>query len=333
MILLPCQVFYSGKIIPSGSFDVPRQLAMLQAEHLRAAQELALVCRRFRALLRTRPLPLQLSFRAPLRAPALDALLSPKLSGRIDALHLWGWDAPLSGLEQGQLLGVLQSQAGSLRRLALEGYPAALLGTPGVDLRCLHQLTKLELSTAKALQLVPATLPQGLVRVVCTMDNTGMGAWRHITWATDAVSAPPGCLPHLDWMHMRVGGPFSLEAAHAWPGVHVCLTACRGAFACDNVLAADTLQRSAGRGIFSTARSVAISGYGLSLYTLMGHIVSLDEPDGQLRELLFPVTGPLTEVVFDPCKLRSAQRLRVRRPGLCHAAAGAHQSARGRVCF
>ena len=193
------QVFYCNSFFTSCCRGVPEQLAALQAEQLHAAQTLALVCGRLRALLRARPLPQQLSFRVPLRAAALGALSSPELSGSVEALHLWGWDAPLGEPEQGQLLGVLRNQAGSLRRLALEGHPAALLRQSGADLRCLRQLAKLEVFAAEALRLVPAALPQGLERMVCTME----GAGQHVTWATDEAGAPPGCLPHLDPMHIR----------------------------------------------------------------------------------------------------------------------------------
>lgn len=187
------------------------QLAALQAEQLRAAEALALVCRRMHAFLRRRPLTLQLSFRVPLRATTLDALLSPELSGSIEALHLWDWDWFLSPLKppwpHETLLSVLRNQASSLRRLVLEGRPAAVLGEPGVDLRFLGELTSLELFAPKALRLVPAALPQGLVGMVCTMDAMRPGAGR-ITWDTSETSAPPGCLPRLDWMHLRVCGAY-----------------------------------------------------------------------------------------------------------------------------
>ena len=190
---------------------------------------------------------------------------------------------------------MLRNQAGALRRLALEGHPAALLGQPGVDLRCLHQLTKLELSAAEALQLVPAMLPQGLVRMVCTMDKN-QAAEQHITWAIDEVSAPPGCLPQLDWMHIRMSGPCSLEAAFARPGVHVCLTTCgsHARFTIDPALTAAGLRHGVGRGIFHTARSVSISGYDM-------YLSCKREQRCLLPELLCPVTGPLTEVKLDPC--------------------------------
>ena len=287
-------MFYCHSLILSDCEGVPEELAALQAEQLRGADALAQACRRMHALLRAQPLPLQLSFRVPLRAAALHALLAPEQAGRIDALHLWGWDAPLSEFELEQLLGVLRNQANSLRRLALEGHPAALLGTPGVDLRCLHQLTKLELSAAKALQLVPATMPQGLVRMVCTMDNE-KDPGRHITWATNAAGAPPGCLPHLDWMHMRISGPCSLEAAFARPGVHVRLTACglRTWFTADPAPSAAGLRHGEGRSIFHTARSVSICGYSLSVICMRERQL--------LPELFFPITGSLTEFKLDPC--------------------------------
>lgn len=155
-------MFSCDSLIPSDSRGVPEQLAALQAEQLHAAEALTLMCPRWRALLRARPLPLQLSFRVPLHAAALDALSSPELSGRVEALHMWGWDAPLSEAEQGQLLGMLRNQAGSLRHLALEGHPAALLGQLGVDLRFLGQLTKLKVFAGEALLLVPSAMPQGL---------------------------------------------------------------------------------------------------------------------------------------------------------------------------
>ena len=254
-----CQVFYCHSLTLSDSEGVPEQLAALQAEQLRAADALAQVSLRMRALLRAHPLPLQLSFRVPLRAAALHALLAPEQAGRIDALHLWGWGAPLSEVEREQLLSVLRNQADSLRRLALEGHPASLLGTPGVDLRFLHQLTKLEVFAAEALRLMPAAMPQGLVRMVCTMETE---AGRQITWAVDDASAPPGYLPHLDSMHLRVGGPFSLEAAFALPGVHVRLSGCRHcSFTADHALTFGGLRHSKGRGIFHTARSVAASGF------------------------------------------------------------------------
>ena len=85
-------MFDSEQISNSHYQGVHAQLAALQAEQLRAAEALALVCRRMHAFLRARPLPLQLSFRVPLRAAMLDALLSPELSGSIEALHLWDWD-------------------------------------------------------------------------------------------------------------------------------------------------------------------------------------------------------------------------------------------------
>ena len=65
--------------------------------------------------------------------------------------------------------------------------------------------------------------------------------------------------------------------------------------------AADRLRRGAGRGIFHTARSVAISGFGLSLFAPLEYGIGQEEQDGLLLELLFPVTGPLTEVVLDTC--------------------------------
>ena len=87
MLHLP-QVFSScERIINSQYQGVHTQLAALQAEQLRAAEALALVCRRMHAYLRRRPLTLQLSFRVPLRAATLDALLSPELSGTVEALH------------------------------------------------------------------------------------------------------------------------------------------------------------------------------------------------------------------------------------------------------
>ena len=83
-----CQVFYCHSLILSNYEGVPEELAALQAEQLHAADALGQVSRRMRALLRIHPLPLQLSFRVPLRAAALEALLSPEQAGRIDALHL-----------------------------------------------------------------------------------------------------------------------------------------------------------------------------------------------------------------------------------------------------
>ena len=285
-------MFYCHKLIPSDCEGVPEQLAALQAEQLRAADALGVVCRRMRALLRAHPLPLQLSFRMPLRAAALHALLAPEQAGRIDALHLWGWDAPLSELDQEQLLDVLRNQAGSLRRLALEGHPAALLGEPGVSLRFLSQLTSLNVFAPKALRLVPAALPQGLVLMVCTMDAERPGAGR-ITWASSEASAPPGCLPRLNWMHIRVCGAVRLDAAHAWSGVHVRLSAChgpsRGGFAVARGLAENSLWNGAESGIFHTARSVSVSGCNMRFN---GH-------PRLLPQLICPTTGPLTEVVLD----------------------------------
>ena len=190
------------------------------------------------------------------------------------------------------LLSVLRNQAGSLQRLVLEGRPAALLGEPGVDLRFLGQLTSLEVFAPKALRLVPAALPQGLVRMVCTMDAMRPGAGR-ITWATSEASAPPGCLPRLDWMHIRVCGAIRLDAAHAWPGVHVRLSRCRGpsrgSFAVARGLAADSLWDGAERGIFNTARSVSISGCDMSF----------TGDERLLPHLLCPTKGLLTAVVLD----------------------------------
>ena len=185
-----------------------------------------------------------------------------------------------------------RSTPGSLRRLVLEGHPAAVLGELGVDLRFLGQLTSLEVFAPKALRLVPAKLPQGLIRMVCTMDAMRPGAGR-ITWATGKASAPPGCLPRLDCMHIRVSGAVRLDAAHAWPGVHVHLSACpgpsRGDFAVARAHVGDSLWHGAQRGIFHTARSVFVSGCDMSF---SGHPRSLPQ-------LLCPTTGPLTEVVLD----------------------------------
>ena len=275
---------------------VHAQLAALQAQHLRAAEALALVCRRMHALLRARPLPLQLSFRVPLRAAALHALLSPELAGRVEALHLWDWDwflsPPKPALPHETLLAVLRNQAGSLRHLALEGQPAAVLGEPGVDLRFLCQLTRLEVFAPKALRLVPAALPQGLVGMVCTMEDMKPGDGR-ITWDMSEASAPPGCLPRLDWMHLRVSGAVRLDVAHAWPGVHVRLSAChgpqRGDFAVARAHVASGLWNGAECGIFHTARSVAVSGCDMSFN---GH-------PRLLPQLLCPTTGLLTAVVLD----------------------------------
>ena len=275
------------QIFNSDYQGVHAQLAALQAEQLRAADALTLVCRRIRALLHARPLLLQLSFRVPLRAAALEALLSPELAGRVEALHLWSWHAPLSdpGLEQ--LLGVLQNQAGSLRRLVLEGHPAALLGRPGVDLRCLRQLTELEVFPAEALRLVPATMPQGLMRMVCT-TGTEEGARRHIAWAADEASAPPGCLPHLNYMHIRACGRFSWDAEYARPGMHVHLSGCpcsNGEFYIDRALPSNRLQISAARSIFHMAGSVSVSGYSMGLACWL-------ENTGTLPRLL-EIGGPM----------------------------------------
>ena len=102
-------MFNSERIFTSDCLGVAEELAALQANQLRAAEALALVCRRMHAVLRARPLPLQLSFQVPLRAAALRALLSAELAGRVKALHLWGWDAPLSQPGKEQMLAVLQN--------------------------------------------------------------------------------------------------------------------------------------------------------------------------------------------------------------------------------
>ena len=187
---------------------------------------------------------------------------------------------------------MLRNQAGSLRRLVLEGRTAALLGEPGVDLRFLGQLTSLEVFAPKALRLVPAALPQGLERMVCTMDAMRPGAGR-ITWDMSEASAPPGCLPRLDWMHLRVCGAIRLDAVHAWPGVHVRLSGCRGpsrgSFAIARSLDADSLWDGAELGIFNMARSMSVSGCDMSF-----------TGDGCLLPwLLCPTAGLLSEVVLD----------------------------------
>ncbi len=128
-----------GRILRRAWADRPPRAA---AEEVRRAVDLASVCRRWRELLRTQPLPLALDFStAPLCKAQRRWLLDPTQAGRVEAasFHIEDalWEQPL-------FEDLLARHGGRLLRLS--GVPLRFVATAGPDERPALDLSGLRLT-------------------------------------------------------------------------------------------------------------------------------------------------------------------------------------------
>jgi len=209
-IALPDELL--GGVLRRAWADRPRRPA---AEEVRAAADLALVCRRVRELLRTLPLPLDLDFSAaPLSAAQRCWLLEPAQAGRVEAAKFYvAFEADEVALwEQPVLKNFLALHGGTLLRLS--GVPLRLVACvsqedrPAVDLSGLR-LTALGVDCcdvigllhmddnagAKCLWLWPERLPGALEELhLLGLDGNWPG---FLAWAPQPMPGLAGRLPRL----------------------------------------------------------------------------------------------------------------------------------------
>ena len=209
-IALPDELL--GGVLRRAWADRPRRPA---AEEVRAAADLALVCRRVRELLRTLPLPLDLDFSAaPLSAAQRCWLLEPAQAGRVEAAKFYvAFEADEVALwEQPVLKNFLALHGGTLLRLS--GVPLRLVACvsqedrPAVDLSGLR-LTALGVDCcdvigllhmddnagAKCLWLWPERLPGALEELhLLGLDGNWPG---FLAWAPQPTPGLAGRLPRL----------------------------------------------------------------------------------------------------------------------------------------
>jgi len=214
-----------GSILRRAWADRPPRDA---AEEVRCAVGLASVCRRWRELLRTPPLPLALDFSAlPLSRAQRCWLLDPAQAGRVRATSFDSKDALW---KQPDLIKFLALHSGTL--LQLSGVPLALVASvsqskrPKLDLSGLR-LSKLGISCCgikellhvdpewpynegqERLWLWPARLPGALEDLeLLGLDDDWLGA---LAWAPGVGSGSAGRLPRLQTLRVTAGGIGRLE--------------------------------------------------------------------------------------------------------------------------
>jgi hypothetical protein len=226
-----------GRILARAWADRPPRCA---SEELRAAAGLACMCRRTRALLRGRPLPLALNFSARrLRAAQRRWLLDRAQAGRIEAASFDCGDRDL--WEQPALDSFLALHGGALLRLS--GVPLRLVASvdegqrPALDLSGLR-LTRLGIdcrgccsavnlvrddnTMAARMLLWPECLPGALVELeLLGVYNDWLG---HLAWAPHLGARLGGRLPRLRALRVtcvRAKETLSMEAVHLLEGFAV----------------------------------------------------------------------------------------------------------------
>ena len=222
MIALPNELL--GGILRRAWADRPRRPA---AEELCAAAGLASVCRRMRALLRERPLPLALDFSAaPLSTAQRRWLLDPAQAGRVEAAHFHvASEADAGALwEQPVLASLLALHGRTLQHMS--GVPLHLVARtieeerPALDLSALR-LTTLGLDCYAVRLCVihadfkyfwPERLPGTLQELhLLGLEGSGLG---YLAWALHSRAALAGRLPRL--RTVRVTGAANGEMLNVW---------------------------------------------------------------------------------------------------------------------
>ncbi len=227
-----------GTILRRAWADRPPRAA---ADEVRCAVCLATVCRRWRELLRTPPLPLALDFSAARLSGAQRRwLLAPAQAGRVRAVS---FDAKDALWKQRGLKNILALHGSTL--LQLSGVPLALVASvsqeeqPNLDLSGLR-LSKLGISCCginelldvnpewpynegqERLWLWPARLPGALEDLeLLGLDNDWLGA---LAWAPGVGSGSAGRLPRLQTLRVTAGEysglrPDSAPLLRGFPGL------------------------------------------------------------------------------------------------------------------
>ncbi len=210
-----------GSILRRAWADRPPRAA---ADEVRCAVGLATVCRRWRELLRTPPLPLALDFSAARLSGAQRRwLLAPAQAGRVRAVS---FDAKDALWKQPGLKNILALHGSTL--LQLSGVPLQLVASvsrykrPNLDLSglCLsklgisccgiNKLLRLEFNEgAERLWLWPARLPGALEDLeLLGLQHDWLGA---LAWAPGVGSGSAGRLPRLQTLRVTAGKYDRLE--------------------------------------------------------------------------------------------------------------------------